>query len=132
MTRYSLVVIGSMVVIALGLNAFLNRTKTGLGMRAIAINRDIALVFGVNANRMNNLALGIGAGIAAAGGVLIAPILYVTSTTRSERRDQRLCGGDPSAVSETFRARSWEGSHSASSRASFPSFCPPTSTPSPS
>ena len=78
MTRYSLVVIGSMVVIALGLNAFLNRTKTGLGMRAIAINRDIALVFGVNANRMNNLALGIGAGIAAAGGVLIAPILYVT------------------------------------------------------
>jgi branched-chain amino acid transport system permease protein len=78
MTRYSLVVIGSMIVIALGLNAFLNRTKTGLGMRAIAINRDIALVFGVNANRMNNLALGIGAGIAAAGGVLIAPILYVT------------------------------------------------------
>jgi len=78
MTRYSLVVIGSMVVIALGLNAFLNRTKTGLGMRAIAINRDIALAFGVNANRMNNLALGIGAGIAAAGGVLIAPILYVT------------------------------------------------------
>ncbi len=78
MTRYSLVVIGSMVVIALALNAFLNRTKTGLGMRAIAINRDIALVFGVNANRMNNLALGIGAGIAAAGGVLIAPILYVT------------------------------------------------------
>ena len=57
---------------------FLNRTKTGLGMRAVAINRDIALVFGVNANRMNNLALGIGAGIAAAGGVLIAPILYVT------------------------------------------------------
>jgi len=78
MTRYSLVVIGSMVLIALGLNAFLYRTKTGLGMRAIAMNRDIALVFGVNANRMNNLALGIGAGIAAAGGVLIAPILYVT------------------------------------------------------
>jgi branched-chain amino acid transport system permease protein len=78
MTRYSLVVIGSMILIALGLNTFLNRTKTGLGMRAIAINRDIALVFGVNANRMNNLALGIGAGIAAAGGVLIAPILYVT------------------------------------------------------
>ena len=78
MTRYSLVVIGSMILIALGLNAFLNRTKTGLGMRAIAINRDIALVFGVNANWMNNLALGIGAGIAAAGGVLIAPILYVT------------------------------------------------------
>ena len=78
MTRYSLVVITSMIVIALALNAFLNRTKTGLGMRAIAINRDIALVFGVNANRMNNLALGIGAGIAAVGGVLIAPILYVT------------------------------------------------------
>ncbi len=78
MTRYSLVVLASMVLIALGLNVFLNRTKTGLGMRAIAINRDIALAFGVNANRMNNLALGIGAGIAAAGGVLIAPILYVT------------------------------------------------------
>lgn len=78
MTRYSLVVIGSMILITLALNLFLNRTKTGLGMRAIAINRDIALVFGVNANRMNNLAFGIGAGIAAAGGVLIAPILYVT------------------------------------------------------
>ena len=78
MTRYSLVVIGSMILITLALNAFLNRTKTGLGMRAIAINRDIALVFGVNANRMNNLAFGIGAAIAAAGGVLIAPILYVT------------------------------------------------------
>ena len=78
MTRYSLVVIGSMVLITLALNLFLNRTKTGLGMRAVAINRDIALVFGVNADRMNNLALGIGAGIAAAGGVLIAPILYVT------------------------------------------------------
>jgi branched-chain amino acid transport system permease protein len=78
MTRYSLVVIGSMILITLALNLFLNRTKTGLGMRAVAINRDIALVFGVNADRMNNLALGIGAGIAAAGGVLIAPILYVT------------------------------------------------------
>jgi branched-chain amino acid transport system permease protein len=78
MTRYSLVVIGSMVLITLALNVFLNRTRTGLGMRAVAINRDIALVFGVNADRMNNLALGIGAGIAAAGGVLIAPILYVT------------------------------------------------------
>lgn len=78
MTRYSLVVIGSMVLITLALNLFLNWTKTGLGMRAVAINRDIALVFGVNADRMNNLALGIGAGIAAAGGVLIAPILYVT------------------------------------------------------
>ena len=78
MTRYSLVVIASMVLITLALNTFLNRTKTGLGMRAIAINRDVALVFGVNVDRMNNLAFGIGAAIAAAAGVLIAPILYVT------------------------------------------------------
>jgi branched-chain amino acid transport system permease protein len=78
MTRYSLVVIGSMVLITVALNTFLNRTKTGLGMRAIAINRDVALVFGVNVDRMNNLAFGIGASIAAAAGVLIAPILYVT------------------------------------------------------
>jgi branched-chain amino acid transport system permease protein len=78
MTRYSLVVITSMVLITLALNTFLNRTKIGLGMRAIAINRDVALVFGVNVDRMNNLAFGIGAAIAAAAGVLIAPILYVT------------------------------------------------------
>jgi branched-chain amino acid transport system permease protein len=78
MTRYSLVVIASMVLITLALNTFLNRTKTGLGMRAIAINRDVALVFGVNVDRMNNLAFGIGAAIAATAGVLIAPILYVT------------------------------------------------------
>lgn len=69
------------VVVALGLmfglNFLLRRTMLGLAMRAVAYNKDIAYLSGVNVPLMISLTFGIGCALGAAAGVLIGPINYV-------------------------------------------------------
>jgi branched-chain amino acid transport system permease protein len=60
-----------------GLQFFLVTTKTGKAMRASAMDRDIASAMGIPVNQMNALTLAIGSGLAAAAGILAAPIVYV-------------------------------------------------------
>ena len=59
------------------LHIFLKHTKLGLAIRAVAANKDIAYLMGVNVPLMISLIFGVACALAAAGGVLIAPINYV-------------------------------------------------------
>jgi branched-chain amino acid transport system permease protein len=61
----------------LGLHLLLRRTMLGLAMRAVAHNKDIAFLSGVNVPLMISLIFGIGCALGAAAGVLVGPINYV-------------------------------------------------------
>jgi branched-chain amino acid transport system permease protein len=53
---------------------FMQRTIWGQALDAVSQSRDSAAIVGINARRFNSFAFGIGAGLAAAAGALIAPI----------------------------------------------------------
>jgi len=58
-----------------GLWMFLHRFKYGLWMRAVRQDREMALALGIPISRVYMLTFGLGAGLAALGGVLAAPIV---------------------------------------------------------
>jgi branched-chain amino acid transport system permease protein len=72
-----LLLIGVSAVLMIGLQLFLSKTKIGKAMRASAMDQDIASTMGISVNRMNAMTFAIGAGLAAAAGILAAPIVYV-------------------------------------------------------
>ena len=53
---------------------FMQRTIWGQALDAVSQSRDSAAIVGINARRFNSFAFGIGAGLAAAAGALVAPI----------------------------------------------------------
>src|SRR5207244_7540660 len=55
----------------------LKYTRLGLAVRAVAYNKDIAYLMGINVPMMISILFGIGCALAAAAGVLIGPINYV-------------------------------------------------------
>jgi branched-chain amino acid transport system permease protein len=59
------------------LHLVLRKTMLGLAMRAVAHNKDIAYLSGVNVPLMISAIFGIGCALGAAAGVLIGPINYV-------------------------------------------------------
>ena len=59
------------------LNVFLTRAKVGIAMRAAAQDSETASAMGISVNRTNALTFAIGSGLAAAAGILAAPIVYV-------------------------------------------------------
>jgi branched-chain amino acid transport system permease protein len=65
------------LALMLGLHLLLRRTMLGLAMRAVAHNKDIAFLSGVNVPLMISLIFGIGCALGAAAGVLVGPINYV-------------------------------------------------------
>lgn len=64
-------------ILMIGLQFFLAKYKTGKAMRASSMDHDIASAMGINVNRMNAITLAIGCALAAAAGILAAPIVYV-------------------------------------------------------
>ncbi|HJZ32641.1 MAG TPA: branched-chain amino acid ABC transporter permease [Hyphomicrobiaceae bacterium] len=70
-------IVAAAVVLMLGLNLILKKTMLGLAMRAVAYNKDIAYLSGVNVPLMISVIFGIGCALGAAAGVLIGPINYV-------------------------------------------------------
>jgi branched-chain amino acid transport system permease protein len=69
------IVVAAILVIALQI--FLSKSKFGKAMRASAMDREIARAMGIPVNTMNAITFAIGAGLAAAAGILAAPIVYV-------------------------------------------------------
>jgi branched-chain amino acid transport system permease protein len=71
-------------LVALGLIALFHlvvaRTRVGMAMRAVAENRSVAGMMGVNVQRMLAVAFGLSYLLAAAAGALIGPIHYVQTT----------------------------------------------------
>ena len=70
-------IVAAALVLMLTLNLLLKKTRIGLAMRAVAYNKDIAYLSGVNVPMMISLIFGIGCALGAAAGVLIGPINYV-------------------------------------------------------
>ena len=70
-------VIGFATLVMLGLHFFLKKTKYGLATRAVAHNKDISFLVGINVPFMISLIFGVAAGLAAAGGVLVAPMHFI-------------------------------------------------------
>ena len=62
------------------LTLFLTRTDVGKALRAVAQDREVSMLLGINPNRMYLLAVGLGAALAGAAGGLIVPFFYVLPT----------------------------------------------------
>jgi len=62
----------SLALLAL-LLIIINRTWIGIALQAVSQNKDAAAVVGINPLRMNTLAFGLGVGLAAVAGALLAP-----------------------------------------------------------
>jgi branched-chain amino acid transport system permease protein len=70
-------IVATAVVLMLVLHVVLRRTMLGLAIRAVAYNKDIAYLNGINVPLMISLIFGIACALGAAAGVLVAPINYV-------------------------------------------------------
>lgn len=73
----NILLISVAAILMTGLQIFLSKSKMGKAMRASAMDRDIARAMGINVNLTNALTFSIGFGLAAAAGILAAPIVYV-------------------------------------------------------
>jgi branched-chain amino acid transport system permease protein len=75
---YDLVVtaVAAAAVVLLGL--FLQRTKRGIAMQAVAMDHEAATAVGIHVGRSNATAFAIGAGLAALAGALVGPLLFVS------------------------------------------------------
>ncbi|BAA81538.2 branched-chain amino acid ABC transporter, permease protein [Aeropyrum pernix K1] len=66
-----LIFLVSLVILAL-LYILLNRTDMGIAIRATSQNRMVAQLMGINVSRVYDVTFGIGVGVAAVGGALVA------------------------------------------------------------
>jgi branched-chain amino acid transport system permease protein len=57
---------------------FFRKTRLGKGMEATSENRDAALLVGISVNQTFLLVWAISSGLAAAAGVLLAPLIIIT------------------------------------------------------
>jgi len=73
---YALTAVMAVILMA-GLHYFLKYTKIGLAVRAVAANKDIAYLMGINVPLMISLIFGLACALAAAAGVLIGPMQSV-------------------------------------------------------
>jgi branched-chain amino acid transport system permease protein len=73
-------VVVAAVVIIVAIHLFLRRTMAGAAMRAVAQQRDAALLVGIDSDRVASLTMAVGSALAAAAGGLIAPIILVFPT----------------------------------------------------
>lgn len=71
-TVTQLSLIGATFVVAIGFQTFMTRTKVGTAMRAIAWDREVATVMGIDANRLVLLAFGLAGALAGAAGAFVA------------------------------------------------------------
>lgn len=78
--KYDLVIIVVAALATLLLRWFLDRSKYGIAMQAVAMDHEHATAIGINVGRSNAMAFAIGAGLAALAGGLAGPILYVSPT----------------------------------------------------
>ena len=77
---YNILVIGVTAIAMAALTLFLQRTKHGAAMQAVAMDHEAATASGIHVGRSNAIAFAIGAGLAALAGALIGPMLYVSPT----------------------------------------------------
>jgi branched-chain amino acid transport system permease protein len=74
---WRLVIIGSGLILAVGLYVLVNHTRIGMLVRAGASNPSMVSALGVNLRRLFTLVFGFGTMLAGFAGIMIAPILSV-------------------------------------------------------
>jgi len=72
LSNKSLIVIVAAVLMLMGLNYFVNATKTGRAIRAVAQDRATASLMGVNVNRIISMTFLVGGALGGAAGLLFA------------------------------------------------------------
>jgi branched-chain amino acid transport system permease protein len=77
---YDLVVLAIAAAATLLLMFFLQRTKRGAAMQAVAMDHEAATAVGIHVGRSNAIAFMLGAALAALAGGLVGPLLYVSPT----------------------------------------------------
>ncbi len=70
-------IVSAALTLAFSLHVFLTRTRLGLAVRAVAHNKEIAYLMGINVPLMISVIFGVACALAAAAGILVAPINYV-------------------------------------------------------
>jgi branched-chain amino acid transport system permease protein len=70
-TNHQITVVAVSFLLMVGLTLFIQRTRTGKAMRAVAFNRDAASLMGIPVNRIITITFAIGSALAAAAGVLV-------------------------------------------------------------
>lgn len=70
-------IVTAAVILMGALHVFLKKTRLGLAVRAVAHNKEIAYLMGINVPLMISVVFGVSCGLAAAAGVLVGPINYV-------------------------------------------------------
>ena len=65
------------IVLTVALIWWVQKTKAGLAMRAVALNKEAASLYGISYSLYGCLAFAIGCGLAGAAGALVAPMFYV-------------------------------------------------------
>jgi len=73
----SLWLLGSLIVVVIGLAWFFNWTLAGKAMRACAHNPDAARLVGISVKKMVTLSFALSAGIGAIAGIVVAPIILM-------------------------------------------------------
>jgi branched-subunit amino acid ABC-type transport system permease component len=71
-SRIRFVVITSSVLLMMGLYYFIKNTKIGKAMRAVAENKEVAALMGIDVDRVITTTFAIGAALAGAGGIMFA------------------------------------------------------------
>jgi branched-chain amino acid transport system permease protein len=71
--RIFLIIIG--IVVAIGLNAVMTKTKLGMIVRAGVQNPEMVQVLGININKVFSFVFVLGSALSALGGILMAPAL---------------------------------------------------------
>lgn len=67
-------IVGTALSLMVTLHLFLKKTRWGLAIRAVAHNKDIAYLMGINVPLMISAIFGIGCALGAAAGVLVGPV----------------------------------------------------------
>jgi branched-chain amino acid transport system permease protein len=77
-TPLSLSIITIAILLVCAFMLFFRKTRIGKGMEATSENRDAALLVGISVNQTFSLVWAIGSALAAAAGVLLAPLIIIT------------------------------------------------------
>ena len=78
LTRQSVWVMGLAAVAVVGLYLFFKYTLIGKALRASSANPGAARLMGINTRRMGLIAFALSAGLGALGGIVIAPVTFMT------------------------------------------------------
>ena len=77
---YDVLVITVTAAAMVALTLFLQRTKQGAAMQAVAMDHEAATAVGIHVGRSNAISFAVGAALAALAGALAGPMLYVSPT----------------------------------------------------